>query len=500
MVLLNDKFRSGTTMRNLIKLRGIKFLTILMVVMLAWTVVIAEQDDKEVLTELEQQMRKKISVNFSNTPIDDVLRIIADHANMNIIKSPKVVGEVTATLTDVPLEEVLNNILTSHGYGYVVGENMIRVAPIEDIATVDERLTSRIYRIYYADVTEVEKALSKIISPRGSLSSSPATSNIIVTDTESKIKAIDKFIEEIDRITPQILVEVRIYDITTEEGFELGIEWDAARNTPITTIDIDEVANTTTGVRAADTDITTKDTSTVWREDADGDPMTYRKSKPFIGGSYDETAGGSIRFGLLNDVVDVDFVLNILHTQDFAKLLANPRIMVLDNEKATFEIIQEIPYEEQTSTVSVTTNVVKFKEVGVKLTVTPHVTRDGMVRLHIQPEFGVRVGTDDPPTVDTRKIDTITLVKDGQTVVLGGLRKNQTTQDTWKVPIFGDIPLLGGLFRSKTESVETNELVIFITPRIIVQPALSETERQQLEATEFSSQKPAPMILETSKK
>ncbi len=142
----------------------------------------------------------------------------------------------------------------------------------------------------------------------------------------------------------------------------------------------------------------------------------------------------------------------------------------------------------------------QFKEVGIKLEVTPHVTRDGMVRLHIQPEFGVRVGTDSPPAVDTRKLDTIALVKDGQTVVLGGLRKNETTQDTWKVPIFGDIPLLGGLFRSKTESVETNELVIFITPRIITQPSLSETEQQQLEATEFSSQKPAPTWIETSKK
>ncbi|MBA7484291.1 Type IV pilus biogenesis and competence protein PilQ [subsurface metagenome] len=497
MVLLNDKFESGTIMRNLMKLRGIKFLTILMVVMLAWTVVIAEQTDiaeqadKEILTELEQQMQKRISVNFSNTPIDDVIRIIADQANMNIIKSPKVVGDVTATLTEVPLEEVLNNILTLHGYSYVVDRNMIRVAPLEDIATVDERLISRTYRIYYADVTEIEKALSKFVSKRGSLSFSPATSNIIVTDTETKIKAIDKFIEEIDRITPQILVEVRIYDITTDEDFDLGIEWNVGRNsTERTSVTVPDSTSFGVGM-----DTTVGDSTSTRGE-------RQRTSTPFVAGSYDELTGGSIRFGILNDAVDIDIALNILHEQDFAKLLANPRIMVLDNETATFEIIREIPYTERTTTSAGSdTQTVQFKEVGVKLKVTPHVTRDSMVRLHIQPEFGVRVGTGSgTPTVDTRKLDTIALVKDNQTVVLGGLRKNETTQDTWKVPLFGDIPLLGGLFRSETESIEISELVIFITPRIITQPVLSETERQQLEVTEFSGPKPASTWIETSKK
>ena len=489
MVLLNDKFESGTIMRNLMKLRGIKFLTILMVVMLAWTVVIAEQTDiaeqadKEVLTELEQRMRKRISINFSNTPIDDVLRIIADQANMNIIKSPKVVGDVTATLTDVPLEEVLNNILTSHGYGYVMDKNMIRVAPLEDIATVDERLTNRIYRIYYANVTEVEKALSKFISQRGSLSSSPATSNIIVTDTETKIKAIDKFIEEIDRITPQILVEVRIYDITVRDTLDLGVEWQVGRNTTY---------DSTDGITTIGTDPT-------------GETL------PFITGLFtnptSETGSsttGVLRLGWLNPHVDIDIAIKAQQENSNAKLLANPRIMVLDNETATFEIIREIPYTEQTTTAAGTdTQTVQFKDVGVELKVTPHVTRDGMVRLHIIPEFGVVAGTHSEgaaPTVDTRKVDTITLVKDGQTVVLGGLRKKDVSQQINKIPLLGDIPLLGALFRFEGEDTTNSEIVVFITPWIITQPALSETELQQLEVTEFSGPKPASTWVETSKK
>jgi len=390
---------------------------------------------------------------------------------------------VTATLTDVPLEEVLNNILTSHGCGYIVDKNMIRVAPLEDIATVDERLTSRIYRIYYANVTEVEKALSKFISQRGSLSSSPATSNIIVTDTETKIKAIDKFIEEIDRITPQILVEARIYDITSQETLDLGIEWQAGRNT---TYD------------------TTSGTGTIGVNPSSG------KTKPFLTGLFSNSTSktgssnsGVLRFGLLNPAVDIDAVLKAQDETVNAKLLANPRILVLDNEKAFFDIVREIPYKETSTTGNTATETIQFKNVGVRLEVTPHVTRDGMLRLHILPEFGVIVSTDaatNVPTIDTRKVDTITLVKDGQTVVLGGLRKKDVSQQINKVPLLGDLPLVGGLFRFEGEDTTVTELVVFITPRIVDQPVLSETERQQLKETKFSSPKPVSTRTETSKK
>src|SRR4030043_1289114 len=159
---------------------------------------------KEVLTPLEQQMQKTISITFRETPIDDVIRAIAEKANVDIIKSPQATGTVTATLTDVPLGEALDNILASHGYGYVADKNVIRIAPLSELAQKEEMLVSKIYRITYADVKDVEKTLEKFISKRGSLSCSPSTSNIIVTDTESKIKAIDTFIAHIDRITPQV--------------------------------------------------------------------------------------------------------------------------------------------------------------------------------------------------------------------------------------------------------------------------------------------------------
>ena len=451
-------------------------LRILMILALVTTICVAavaenieeESQSKEVLTPLEQRMLKKISIDFRNTPIEDVIRGLAEQANVDIIKSPDVTGSVTATLTDVPLEEALNSILAAHEYGYVLTKNMIRIAPMAQITESAERLVNRIYRINYADVTEVEEALKKFISQRGSLSSNKGTSNIIVTDTETKIKAIDTFIEEIDRITPQILVEVRIYDITSREKLDLGIEWDAGRRTTYNTL---------------------------------GEP-TSGKLSPFMVGDFEggvdkaEDVTAFFRWGILGDGLDIDMQLSAEHEKSDAKLLANPRIMVLDNEKALFDIVREIPYKETVSPGTIAMETIKFKKVGVKLEVTPHVTREGMLRLHIKPEFGVVVTTNPAtgvPTVDTRTVDTITLVKDGQTVVLGGLRKKDVSQQVNKTPLLGDLPLLGALFRFEGEDTSITELVVFITPRIIEEPILSETEQNALAETEF----PGPKVSQT---
>jgi type IV pilus assembly protein PilQ len=160
----------------------------------------------EVLTTLEQRMQKRISVDFRDTAIDDVIRIMAEQANVDVVKSPKVIGTVTAKLSNVPLEEALHNILASQGYDYVMSKNIIRVAPTGEISEEAEKLMTKIYRVNYADIKEVEKSLSKFVSQRGAITTNQGTSNIIVKDTESNIKAIGTFIEDIDRVTPQILV------------------------------------------------------------------------------------------------------------------------------------------------------------------------------------------------------------------------------------------------------------------------------------------------------
>ncbi|MCK4794329.1 MAG: hypothetical protein KAV87_61950, partial [Desulfobacteraceae bacterium] len=417
----------------------------------------------------ERTMLKKISVEFRDTPIDDVLRIMADQADVDIVKSPNVTGNVTATLKSVPLEEALSNILASHSYGYILSENMIRVAPLTELTERPEVLVSRIYRITYADVRQVENTLTKFITARGSISSNEGTSNIIVTDVESRIRAIDTFIEEIDRITPQILVEARIYDITSRDAIDIGIEWQAGRNT---------------------TQAAALGSNPTGQTDA------------FITGTFSgatgktDTSSGSIRFGWLNKSIDIDTIIRAQQENVNAKLLANPRILVLDNEKAEIRIISEIPYQELTeSSDGGTMGTTSFREVGVELVVTAHVTRDDMVRLQLHPKFSVTTGevvtvvpggsTFDQPIVDRREANTTLLIRDGQTIVLGGLKKKEVSQQINKIPFLGDLPLVGLLFKFAGERTIWSELVVFITPYIIEEPTLTTTENEQLEETNF---------------
>ena len=446
--------------------------------------------EEKPLTAVQQKMLKKISIDFRETPIEDVIRAIAKQVDLDFIKSPEVIGNVTFTATDMPLEESLTNLLAVHGAGFVATENMIRIVPASQLTEETEKMVSKVYRIVYADVKEVEKVLTKVISKRGTISANPGTSNIMITDTESKIAAIDTFVEEMDRRTPQLLVEARIYDITSADTLDLGIEWFAGRNTGYGTgyPSINSTSGRITG----------------------GPATGYSRSDPYINGTMDSTikkataTTGTLRFGLLNEHIDINTLLTAAQGRASAKLLASPRILVLDSETATFKAVREIPYQRLQQGGYQSFGTTEFKEVGVELEVTPHLAKDGLIRLHIVPVFSVHsddiditttgtggaTSTSPQPVVDTRQADTITLVEDGTTVVIGGLRKEEVTTEVSKVPLLGDIPILGALFKFEGESTINSELVVFITPRVIEESVLTKTEAEFLEATEISSPKP----------
>jgi len=438
-----------------------------------------------VQTPFEQRLQKKISVQFRTTPIRDVIRIMAEQTDVDFVVNPAVAGDVTVTLTNVPLEEALNNILSAYGAAYVLSDNMIRVVTAAEKTEKPEMLQTRTYEIVYADVKEVVKALDKFKSKQGAVSSIEGTSYIIVTDAESKIRDVTTFIEKVDKMTPQILVEARIYDITSKDRLDLGVEWNAGRNTTYYT----------------------------GGEDALVPPGTMGETKtgdiePFTTGIFRGATGktssttGMLKFGWLKDGVDIDAMIRAQQENIDAKLLANPRILVLDNVKATIDIVSEIPYQQlnqgQSSGQSFGTT--EFKVVGVKLEVTPHLARDEMIRLQLKPEFSVVTGTVDvgdpsqgvkypQPVVDKRTADTTLLVKNGQTVVLGGLRKKTVTKQINKVPLLGDLPLAGALFRFTGEDTVNSEIVVFVTPWIIKQPVMSKGEQQAYEVTEFKGPK-----------
>jgi type IV pilus secretin PilQ/predicted competence protein len=441
----------------------------------------ADWQKPELLTPVRQRMQQEVSVDFRQTPIEDVLMIMSRQADVDIIKSPRVEGTVTATLKDIPLAEALSNILEAHGYTYIATENMIRVIPREDVMQVVEKVESKVYRVTYADVKDVEDALKKFISDRGSISSSYSTSNIIVTDVESKMKAIDQFMAEIDRVTPQILVEAKIYDIMSTDSLDLGVEWQAGTNTGY----LDGTQVFQNGSPA---------TGSI------GNAYQSSVTDPFTTGSFSGNTSktdtiGLLRYGIINDHINVDVALHATQEDIRAKLLANPRIMVLDNQQAEIKIIEEIPYQELTQTsAGGSIGTTAFRQVGVELRVTPHLTRDGLIRLMLNPKFSVRTGDvqiqgtngiSPQPIIATREQTTVALVKDQQTVVIGGLKKQEVSQQINKVPLLGDLPLLGGLFKFEGESTINSELVIFITPKLITDHRLTEEEERHLSNTVF---------------
>jgi type IV pilus assembly protein PilQ len=438
-----------------------------------------------VLTPVQEKMKQIVSVDFKDTDINDVLTILARQAELDILKSPKVQGKVTAVLKNVPFNEALGSILDVNGYGYVATDNMIRVVPKDEIFQVREKIESHVYRITYADVAEVERALRGFLSEQGSISANPGTSNIIVTDTESKIRAINSFIEEIDRVTPQILVEARIYDISSQDRLDIGVEWQAGTATSF--------GEVPTGATLGDQIGTIGNVL----QDSVTDPHL---TGGFSGNTSNTSTSSLLRFGILNDHINIDAVLRAAQEDVRAKLLANPRILVLDNQKAEIKIVEEIPYQELTETsAGGSIGTTQFRDVGVELRVVPHLTRDGLVRLQLNPRFSVRSGdvllnTGNPnvppqPIISTRETFTTALIHNGQTVVIGGLKKQEALQQTNKIPLLGDLPLLGGLFRFEGEKIVNSELVIFITPHVITNPVLSTVEEQHLQKTEFPSPK-----------
>jgi type IV pilus assembly protein PilQ len=453
------------------KSRASRFLMIIAIICMNCTTVTAQTYNEETeeetndLLDFKQRMQKRIFIDVNEEPIEMVIRQLAEQAEMDIIKSPKVTGNVTVKLRNVPLEEALNNILAIQDCTYVMTGNVVRVITSAEMVDKPEPILSKTFEIVYRDAKKVADALDKFKSNVGSVSHIEGSNHIIVSDTESKIREISALLLKIDRVTPQVLVEVRIYDITSRDKLDLGVQWDVGRNTTIA--------------------------------DSLGSNPTAGITDPFIKSKFSApttktaaTTDGILRFGLITDRLDIDAQLRAEQEITEARLLANPRILVLDNETANFNIVTQHPYVERTISEGTVTETVKFKDVGVKLQVQPKITRDGMLRLHIVPEFGVfvervTVSSSDVPVVDTRTVDTTALIKDGQTVVLGGMRKKDVSKVN-KIPLLGDLPLLGGLFRFEGEDTAVTELVVFITPRIIInQPVLTLDEQDALEETKI---------------
>ncbi len=408
----------------------------------------SSQKDSQIIEYLE----------FREVDIKDVLRQLAKQYNLNIIFSENIKGLITVQLQNVSVEEVLDAIVTTNGYVYTKKGNIYKITTPEE-AEKEGRIT-RIFKLNNADANKLKESLKKVLSKDGTIEVDIRSNSLIITDTPSIMGKVEKILPKLDEPTPQVLIEARFIETTLEATQKLGIDWQ------ITATATGPARPTTFPFKALG-DKKLKDISPL------GKPDNF--PAPNYGFPYVDSigeVGESFSFGTLS-LAEFQAVLDFLMTKSNAKILSSPRIVTLDNKEAKIQV-GETRYIRTGETYNEDTHQREYtyeeKELGVILTVTPHVTPSGHIKLILKPEVSSFKGYDENsyPVITTRNAETEVLIKDGQTIVIGGLVKNEKTVSYTKIPFLGDLPLVGWFFTHKEVNPNTKtNLLIFVTARIV---------------------------------
>lgn len=394
-----------------------------------------------------------ISLDFREADIQNVLRILAYKSGVNIVTGPEVTGLVTIQLKDVPWEQALTVILETYGYGYDRRGNIITVTTIEnlkkrreDAAVLAEQipLVTKTFPISYGKASDIIASLQKMKTDRGSVNYDERTNTIIVQDVPEQVKLIGEVISKLDKTTPQVLIEAKIVETTLNSQDNLGIDW-------VTKV-------TMTGSQRPIEWPFTKHSEGKWLKFAD----------------FPAPETTAFSFGTLN-FTQVQAILEMLRTRTDTNILSNPRIVTLDNQPAKINVGSQYPiptytYNEDQAKLQVSGW--EYKDIGIIFEVTPHVNNEEYVTIDIEPTITeildfVTVENTSLPRLSNESAKTKVMIKDGQTLVIGGLIKTKVTNVKKKMPILGDIPIAGLLFQKSEKGNVKTDLLVFITPHII---------------------------------
>lgn len=391
-----------------------------------------------------------VSLNFRDTDIQNVLRMLALKSGINIVAGPEVTGLVTIELRDVPWKRALQVILETYGYAYEQRDNIITVTTIENLQkrrtdamllAEQEPLTTKTFILNYAKAADVLPSIDKMKSDRGSINYDTRTNSIIVYDIPENIDIIGKVIKQLDATTPQVLIEAKIIEVNLTDTDNFGIDW--------------TIGATVSGAARPST----------W-------PFKNSTSNRFLPDSFPSST--DFTHGTLS-ASGLKAVLEMLKTRTDTNILSNPKVVTLDNTQATIEIGVEHPiptFGANAETGELQTTGLTWRNIGINFKVTPHVNSAGYVTLDLSPEVSETTSTRsfqgiDVPLITVEKTTTTVMIKDGETLVIAGLIKDKVTDIKKKVPFLGDIPLLGHLFRKSSKETIKTDLLIFLTPHIL---------------------------------
>ena len=463
----------------------------------------------------------RLSLNFQDIEVRSVLQLIADFTSLNLVASDTVTGSITLRLDKVPWDQALEIVLKAKGLDKRQEGNVLMVAPAAEIAEQERLqveankelqelapLETAFVRIKYADAAEIFElftaddsqsgqsggategnATTSILSERGSAIVDERTNTIILTDTEEKINEFKRLISEIDVPIKQVLIEARIVIANTDFKKELGVTWGLAGLDKLSGGQFSSASGDrslgfsgrrsglTPGAGVVETFTYQADEVEV-DDGPDGLPFTaddittVTQNYDFgLGDSLAVDLGvsnptGSFSLGYLTDNFLIDLELSALESDGYGEIVSQPKVLTGDKQQAVIKSGTEIAYQKATSSGATS---IEFKEAVLQLEVTPQITPDNRIIMDLlvsQDSVGAFTPTGEP-SIDITQIETQALVGDGQTLVLGGIFQTEEVKGTEKVPMLGDIPFLGKLFRNDLRNIEKREILIFITPKII---------------------------------
>lgn len=467
-VTLIDTFRQGNNVRMVVAADGrYEHMAFQSDNLLTIEIKEAVEPDVEELKRKGDQRAftgERLSLNFQNIEVRAVLQLIADFTGMNLVTSDAVAGNVTLRLQNVPWDQALDIILKTKGLGVREMGNVMYIGPSEEIAAREkqeleakrqleelEPLFSDMIQINYAKAADIATLLkakeNSLMSGRGNVSVDTRTNTLLVQDTTDKLDEMRKLIATLDVPVRQVLIESRIVIANSGYGKDIGTRFGVNKVTP--GLDGDRAAFS--GQQGASQAAALSGAL----------PTELNVDLPVAG-----TAGSiGLTLAKLPLGAMIDLELQAMQIEGKGEVVSTPRVITSNAKQAFIEQGVEIPYQEASSSGATS---VSFKKAVLRLEVTPQITPDDRVIMDLsinKDSVGtVFLGT---PSINTREIQTSVLVENGETIVLGGVYEQETRNDVSKVPFFGDLPLIGTFFRNKSESDDKEELLIFITPKII---------------------------------
>lgn len=445
--------------------------------------------DPSKLTQGPGYNGEKLSLNFQNIEVRSLLQVIADFTNFNVVTSDSVTGAVTLRLKDVPWDQALDIILQAKGLGMRKSGNVLWIAPKDEIVAREkqeleskvsieslETLRTQSFQMNYAKASDIAEQLAaaskgaagegsaRMLSTRGSVIAEPRTNQLFVTDIPSKLEQVQQLIAKLDIPVRQVLIEARIVEADDRFGRSLGVRLGGS--------DL-------RGVRG-------------------GEPgySVGGANRIAIGGSYNAVSSTTVESENVLDTLNTSFVnlpstgaggfqpaafalslfssaanrflnleISALEADGRGKIVSSPRVVTADQVKALIEQGTEYPYQTATSSGA---TAIAFRKANLKLEVTPQITPEGSIILDVDINKDSRGETTTAGiAINTKHVQTQVLIENGGTVVIGGIFEQIEVDDVTKVPLLGDIPFMGHLFKNKSKTANKSELLIFITPRTI---------------------------------